>query len=99
MTFDLEQAMLRIATLEGSFKVLEKQFSDLISNQLIDIKLRCINAEAHSVKSVEMIQQIASEFEQGGAEDLQNVPSGVMDIRGGRTVSNMRPGLEEDSDA
>lgn len=80
-----------LAELRGRVMVLERLLTDTLLKELVDIKLRAINAESNAVRAAEIVQSTISEFNAGGVESFDD---GAVDIRGG--VVNRRGKKEEE---
>lgn len=76
-----------VAELRGRVALLEKMVTGYLLEQLLDVKLRAINAETTAIRAAEVIQQAISENAAPGA--TEEVADGVFDVRGG--VAGRRP--------
>lgn len=76
----------KVAELSGKVKTLEKLLMDVVMGQLVEVKLRCINAETTAVRATESLQELVSSF-QSGESEMAGSGDGFLDVRQGAVFS------------
>lgn len=85
----------KVAELSGRLASLEKLLLDVVMGQLVEVKLKCINAENVAVRAAESVNEVLSSLPVESSE-MGASKGGYLDVRRG---AMLRAGEDEDGDA